>query len=80
MCGKAIPIMSGIICTNYGIKQGNRIKECNAAFHDSCYKQCYNDIFPVLKAKDLEDALVDDDVEEEDRDKIVSRLEGMEIT
>jgi hypothetical protein len=42
---------------------------CNEAWCGSCYRQSVKDVFPVLSARDLDEALVDDDQMEEDDDQ-----------
>ena len=51
--------MSGVICANFGCRE-NRGKICNGAWHAKCYTQHKDDKFPVLKAADLDECLMDE--------------------
>lgn len=52
--------MCGIMCANFGHSRGTT-RQCKGVWHPRCYQQGDKDNFPVLKAKDLDDALMDDE-------------------
>ena len=76
--------MSGIICANYGNRMYPRLKPCKSAYHAHCFRQHANDKFPVLKAKDLDDCLLDEEEELDDifrgKDKSVMDSEMGELS
>ncbi|KAL7560166.1 hypothetical protein ACA910_016595 [Epithemia clementina (nom. ined.)] len=59
--------LSGIICANFGCSRGTTLK-CSGAWHDHCYTQHKEDKFPVLRAADLDNALMDTEDDGEDLD------------
>lgn len=51
---------------------------CNGSWHAECYKQSEDDMFPVLRANDLDDAMIDPDefAEEEDQLRFKEARDG----
>jgi len=64
-----IPPHSGIVCGNYGHSPGSGLV-CAGVWHAACYKQYRLDKFPVLKASDLDDDMVDPEDFEEEEDQL----------
>jgi len=60
---------SGIVCGNFGHSRGSGLV-CTGAWHAACYKHYRLDKFPVLKASDLDDAMVDPKEFNEEEDQL----------
>jgi hypothetical protein len=58
--------LGGVICANFGWQGGQGMATCEGAWHGACFKQHLKDKFPVLGVKDLDDALVNEELLEED--------------
>jgi hypothetical protein len=58
--------MGGVVCANFGINRGIGQGNCKGAWHGHYYVQHPKDNFPVLAASDLDQAIVNDEVMEED--------------
>jgi hypothetical protein len=58
--------IGGIICANFGWARKINAGACTGAWHGSCYAQDKRDSFPVLGAKDIDDALLDEKLLEDD--------------
>jgi endogenous inhibitor of DNA gyrase (YacG/DUF329 family) len=54
-------VLKGIVCANFGERRCQSIPICYGAWYAGCYKQKAEDRFPVLRAKDLDDSVLDDD-------------------
>jgi hypothetical protein len=58
--------LGGIICANFGFERRRGLERCNGAWHASCFVQHAKDSFPVLGVQDLDAALVDESLLEDD--------------
>jgi hypothetical protein len=65
-CGAKVDPLGGVICPNFGWERCPGQGKCNVAWHGACYTQHIKDKFPVLGVKDLDDALLDEGLLEED--------------
>jgi len=65
------------VCANFGETRGLG-PPCRGTWHAKCYRQFDNDKFPVLKASDLDDSMVDPDdfAEEEDESRFMEARDG----
>ncbi|KAL7556653.1 hypothetical protein ACA910_017592 [Epithemia clementina (nom. ined.)] len=59
-CRHPVQPLLGNICVNYGHTRGTTLR-CDGRWPAKCYQQHKNDHFPVLKAAELDDALLDVD-------------------
>jgi len=65
-CGILICEGSGVVCANFGHRRP-RSGSCRGAWHARCYTQTARDAFPVLRASDLDDAMLTaEDLKEDD--------------
>lgn len=68
-CGILIYDGKGVVCANYGHKRPLS-GLCKGAWHARCYRQTERDRFPVLRASDLDDAMLTaEDLKEDDPDR-----------
>jgi hypothetical protein len=65
-CGGKVEALGGVICANFGWERCLGRGRCEGAWHGACYRQHEKDKFPVLGMKDLDDALLDEGLLEED--------------
>jgi hypothetical protein len=66
-CGAVIFKLNGVVCANFGCDRGLGLGACAKAWHGKCYVQHVQDKFPVLRMKDLDDALMsEEDLEDDD--------------
>jgi hypothetical protein len=61
-----VDAVGGIICANFGWARSISDGVCRGAWHGSCYTQDKRDSFPVLGAKDIDDALLDEKLLKDD--------------
>jgi hypothetical protein len=59
-CGAPIGFLKGIVCANFSAVRSPMIPICYGAWHAGCYEQKEEDRFPVLRAKDLDDSIMED--------------------
>jgi hypothetical protein len=65
-CGGKVDPLGRVICTNFGSERCLGQGSCKGAWHGACYTQHAKDKFSVLGIKDLDDALLDEGLLEED--------------
>jgi hypothetical protein len=76
-CGGKVELLGGVICANIGLQRGQGLAICDGAWHGACFKQHEMDKFPVLGVRDLDDALVNEDLlEDEDLLRFKEAREG----
>jgi hypothetical protein len=61
-----VGVIGGIICANFGWARRISVGACTSAWHGACYQQHVKDAFPVLAAADLDEALLDEKLLEDD--------------
>jgi hypothetical protein len=69
--------LGGIICANFGLVRGRGLDRCVGAWHAACFRQHEKDVFPVLGVQDVDAALVDESLlEDEDPMRFREAREG----
>jgi hypothetical protein len=61
-----VGVFGGIIGANFGWARRISVGVCTSAWHPACYQQHIKDAFPVLAAADLDEALLDEKLLEND--------------
>jgi hypothetical protein len=65
-CGARVDPLGAVICANFGCERCPGQGNCKGVWHGACYTQHTKDKFPVLGVKDLDNALLDEGLLEEE--------------